>query len=123
MKTVSKPSLMKVSIVDLFGEKIVKIENSHPVSTNKSNVVNHSINVKDISSFSYAPNDLNDSSEGYSTVKGVFTIFTRNGSRFKFYNHLGGNTYITNTQINATLFKSYEADAMKNFFDSNVKNC
>ena len=123
MKTVSKPSLMKVALVDLFGEKMVKIENSHPVSTNKSNVVDHSINVKDISSFSYAPNDLNDSLEGYSTVKGVFTIFTRNGDHFKFYNHLGGNICITNEKIKSTLFTSYEVDAMKNFFDSNVKDC
>ena len=123
MKATTKQSLMKISLVDFFGEKMIKAENVHFKSTDKSKIAEYNINVKDISSFAYYPEDLNGSTDEYSYVRGTFIVSLKNGNYFTFYNYTGGDVHVTNKSILATLYVSYEADAMKKFFDSNCKVC
>lgn len=118
MESSEKVSLMKVSIVNLFGEKTIKAENVHSDSFDISKTAKFCIRIGEISNYSYYPKDRCDPSSGYSYVEGTFTIYLRNGNHYTFYNHDGGQ-YVTEKRILKDLYVSYEADAMEKLFEEN----
>jgi hypothetical protein len=115
-------SLVNVSLVTLFGRKFVKIDNAHFNPSDINKVENIKIAVDNISDTVYDPTDYcSRNGKEYAFVEGTFTIFTDQGREYRLLNCTGGGKNVTTPEIKKSLFKSYEADAVKDFFEENCR--